>query len=96
MSATPYLAEEAAALGDRELSPRLRPVSDTIILELEYAIGLFRRAEKAINDELNVLAAAGINLDVKAASSVPYDLMRLAVLAHIAVVHSKEARANGL
>lgn len=97
----PYLGAEAAALGDRELaSPRVRRptphITDSMLAELEYAADLCQRASQAVGDSLARLAGAGVNLGHHGAQSVSMDLMGIAVLAHIAVLRSKEAQKNGL
>jgi hypothetical protein len=99
MSTSPYLEAAAAALGDRELSPRLGrpvPITDSILCELEYLSDLSQRASKHVGDSLARLAAAGVTLAPGGFQGVTWDLLEVAVTAHIAALKSKEARANGL
>lgn len=91
---TPYLATEAATLGDRELSPRARPaLSPTMLKELEYAADLFRRAEKAVEVELTILRGLDLGIDWNAAQRACDVLQRTAVAMHIRAVQHHEMAA---
>jgi hypothetical protein len=94
LSPIPYLQAEAAALGDRELSPRARPaLSATLLQELEYGADLFRRAEKAVTVELSLLQGLDVGIDWKAAQEACNVLQRTAVAMHIRTVQHHELEA---
>lgn len=92
MTAASYLAADAAALGDVELAPKapaLRPLTDTVIQELEYAATLFQRADRAVCAELVVLEAAGVALDGEAVSNARFCLSRLQYECRMALMLSR-------
>jgi hypothetical protein len=92
-AAIPYLAAEAATQGDKELPPRCRPViTDSILSEIEYLADLCQTASTAVGDSLLRLAGAGVALDRDASQTVSWDLMKVALVAHIAALRAREGR----
>jgi hypothetical protein len=102
MSSTPYLEPVAAALGDREQSPRAgRPlplplpvptVSVTVLSELDYAGALFERMEKAVEAELQALEGAGVRLVGFASLRASMGLSQLAAQVRLAAMLARAGR----
>lgn len=96
--AVPYLAADAAALGDAELSPKapaLRPLSDTYLTEIEYAVDLFRRAQAGLSAEFARLRGLDVEIDWKAAEAVSSTLLHAAVMLHVRALNERSRRAAG-
>lgn len=95
MIATPYLEPVAASLGDLESSPRARPrpLTDSMLEEIDYAADLFRRADKALTAELDVLEGVDAEIDWKGAREACMRLLSLSVVLHIRAMHERERRA---
>lgn len=88
-----YLATDAAAQADRELSAFSHPrkaIPPHVIEELEYAANLFERADRAICTELTALEAAGVALDGLAVRHARFCLSRLQFDCKMALVLSRE------
>lgn len=96
MSARPYLAADAAALGDVELAPKApayRPLSDTYLHEIEYAVDLFRRAQGGLSAELERLRGVDVEIDWNAASAAVGTLLHVAVVLHVRALVERQRRA---
>lgn len=95
MSAAPYLAADAAALGDAELLPKapaLRPLSDTYLHEIEYAVDLFRRAQAALSAEFLRLRGIDVEIDWKAADAAGNALLHAAMSLHLRALGERARR----
>lgn len=91
---TAYLAADAARLGDAEL-PRtvpLRTVTDTVLQELDYAGDLFQKAQEVIDQELTILAAAGVFIS-PAARRATSDLCQLAANVRLQALLARTGRS---
>jgi hypothetical protein len=90
---TPYLEAEAAALGDREMSPRVpRPLSDTILEELDYTADLIQRADKAISAAIYRLEGSGVHVMGTASLSASAGLSQLGALLQIMAICTRAGR----
>jgi hypothetical protein len=90
-----YLAADAARLADAE-PPRTVPVplptvSDTHLTELDFAADLFRRADRALSGEVEVLRGLPLGIDWSAVQDACRTLVSTAVQLHI---HALQARAG--
>lgn len=98
MNPAAYLEPVAAALGDRESSPRapvplpVRTVTDTVLEELEYAGCLFQRLQKAIDDELAVLRGAGVRFIGYAPMRASFDLADLSAQVRLQAMLARTGR----
>lgn len=92
MIAPAYLEPVAASLGDLEPSPRVRPVSDTVLMELEYAGHLFVRLQKAVDDELAILRGAGIDFVGHAPMRAGWSLADLAAQVRLQAMLARAGR----
>lgn len=95
MNARPYLAADAAALGDAELSPKapaLRPLSDTYLVEIEYAVDLFRRAERGLSAEFARLRGVDVEIDWNAVQRAMGTLLGTAVVLHVRALEERQRR----
>jgi len=91
----PYLAADAAALGDAELLPKasaLRPLNDTALVEIEYAVDMFRRADRGLSAEFSRLRGLGLEIDWNAAQRACMTLVQTAVLLHLRAQQEHERR----
>lgn len=92
-----YLDADAARLGDAE-PPRTVPVplpsvTDTVLTELDYAVDLFRRAERSVSAEMAVLRGLPLSIDWSAVASACFVLMSTAVAMDIHVQVERARRA---
>jgi hypothetical protein len=91
-----YLDADAARLGDeagsRTVPVRLRTVSDTVLEELEYAGHLFVRLQKAVDAELDVLRAAGIQFVGYAPMRAGFDLADLSAQMRLQAMLARAGR----
>lgn len=92
-----YLDADAAALGDREntnthTNTNRRRLTDSHLQEMEYAVDLFRRADKSVSAELAVLGAVDIGIDWEDVRQACNTLMRTAVLLHLRVQLERAGR----
>lgn len=99
MNAAAYLDADASALADREHTNRdtntnrSRPLSDTLLQEIEFAADLFRRGGGAVSDELARLRGVDVPLDWQAVDRACTTLLSAAVVLHIRALREHERRA---
>lgn len=91
----PYLAAEAAAAGDAELiqARTPRPLSDTYLHEIEYAVDLFRRAESGLSAEFARLRGLDVEIDWNAVQAALGTLLGSAVMLHVRALQERQRRA---
>lgn len=84
-----YLDADASALADREP----RPLTDSALLELEYAADLFRRADSALSAEVSRLSGLAVQIDLGAVRKACNTLVCAAVELRIHALREHERRA---
>jgi hypothetical protein len=89
-----YLDADAAALADREprQSARRRPLTPASLEEMEFAVDLLRRADKAISSELAVLQGLNLGIDLEDVQRACSTLVGTAVLLHLRVQLERAGR----
>lgn len=100
MNAAAYLDADASALADREHTNtdantnRPRPLTDSALLELEYAADLFRRADGALSSEIARLRGLPVHIDLSSVQKACNALVCAAVELHIHALRERERRAS--
>ncbi len=83
MNPAAYLDADVARLGDaaplRTVPVPLPSVTDTVLTELDYAVDLFRQAERSVSAEVAVLRGLSLSIDWSAVASACFVLMSTAV-----------------
>lgn len=95
MNAAAYLDADASALADREHTnthTNRRRLTDSHLQELEYAVDLFRRADKGVSAELDVLRGLDLGVDWGTVQRACHTLVQTAVLLHIRVQLERAGR----
>ena len=93
-----YLEADAARLADSEL-PRTVPVplptvTDTALVELDYAVDLFRRVDQAVSAEVAVLRGLPLQIDWSAVQRACSTLVGAAVAMHVCALQERARRAS--
>jgi len=95
MNPAAYLDADASALADRE-PPHARPrprLTDTALIELEYAVDLLRRSDKAVSTEVRILRGLNLEIDWGAVERACNTLVQTAVLLHVRAQMERAGRA---
>jgi hypothetical protein len=97
VNAAAYLDADASTLADREhtnthTNTNRRPLTDSHLVEMEYAVDLFRRADKGISAELAVLGALDLGIDWNELQRACNTIVRAAVLLHLSVQLERAGR----
>jgi len=97
MIPTAYLDADVARLDDaaplRTVPVPLPTVTDTVLVELDYAVDLFRRAERSVSAEMAVLHGIPLSIDWSAVASACFVLMSTAVAMDLHVQVERARRA---
>lgn len=98
MNAAAYLDADASTLADREhtnthTNTNRRRLTDSHLVEMEYAVDLLRRGEKAISDEAAVLRGLRVDINWEALQDACLTLTRTAVQLHLCVQLARAGRS---
>jgi hypothetical protein len=93
-----YLDADASTLADREhtnthTNTNRRRLTESHLVELEFAVSLLRRADKAISDELAVLRGLDVGINWDAVQRALGTLLGTAVEMHLVVAQERAGRS---